>query len=316
MCTAVSWGERSRYFGRNLDLEYHYKEEVTTVPRNYNLVFKKMPAVTRHNAIIGMATVERGYPLFYDAVNEHGVAAAALNFTGNAVYREPKKDAVNLAPYEFIPWLLARCKSVAEAIGYIKKINFINIPFSPELPLPELHFIVADKEKCIAVEPMRDGVFVYDDPFRVLTNNPPFPYHKYNISNYMGLSSSEPENRFSEKLLITPYSRGMGALGLPGDFSSASRFVRSAFVRANAAAKETDEENIVQLFHILSSVEMVEGCVRLDGGFEKTVYSSCVDTEKGIYYYKTYESQSLASVSMKGSDIDGNRLSRVDIFVK
>ena len=230
MCTAVSWGEKHRYFGRNLDLEHHYREEVVILPRHFNLVFKKMPAITKHYAMIGMATVESGYPLFYDATNEHGLSAAALNFVGNAVYREPKKDAVNLAPYELIPWILAKCKSVGEAIGYIKKMNIVNIPFNSKLPLAELHFMLADKERCIVIEPMRDGVFVYDDPFRVLTNNPPFPYHKYNIANYMNLSAGKAENRFSDSLSIMPNSRGMGAIGLPGDSSSASRFVRAAFV--------------------------------------------------------------------------------------
>jgi len=229
MCTAISWGENYRYFGRNLDLEHHYDEEVVTVPRNFNLVFKKMPAVTKHNAMIGMATVISGYPLFYDATNEHGLSAAALNFVGNAVYREARKDAVNLAPYELIPWILAKCKSVGEAVSYIKKMNLINIPFNSKMPLSELHFMLADKERCIVIEPMRDGVFVYDDPFRVLANNPPFPYHKYNAANYMNVTAGEAENRFSESLELIPYSRGMGAIGLPGDSSSASRFVRAAF---------------------------------------------------------------------------------------
>jgi len=313
MCTAVSWGENYRYFGRNLDLEYRYREEVVTAPRHFNFVFKKMPAVTRHYAIIGMATVESGYPLFYDATNEHGLTAAALNFVGNAVYREPRRDNINLAPYELIPWILAKCKSVGEAVGYIKRMNLINVPFNSKLPLSELHFMLADKERCIVVEPMRDGIFVYDDPFRVLTNNPPFPYHKYNIANYMNISPDEAENRFSDRLPMIPYSRGMGAVGLPGDSSSASRFVRAAFVRANAAAGESDAADVAQFFHILSSVEMVEGCVRLDTGLEKTVYSSCVDTATGVYYYKTYESLSVKSVSMREADIDESRLLREKI---
>ena len=311
----MEWGENFRYFGRNLDLEYHYSEEVVTLPRNFNLVFKKMPAITKHYAMIGMATVISGYPLFYDATNEHGLSAAALNFVGNAAYREPKKDSVNLAPYELIPWILARCKSVGEAVLYIKKMNLINVPFNSKVPLSELHFMLADKDRCIVIEPMRDGVFVYDDPFRVLTNNPPFPYHKYNVANYMNVTAGEAENRFSERLDLIPYSRGMGAIGLPGDFSSASRFVRAAFVRANATAGENGGANVARFFHILSSVEMVEGCVKLDSGNEKTVYSSCVDTETGVYYYKTYESLSVTSVSMKEADVDGEKMHKFPVFV-
>ena len=315
MCTAVSWGENYRYFGRNLDLEYHYREEVVCVPRNYNLVFKKMPAVTKHFAIVGMATVSRGYPLFYDAANEWGLACAALNFVNNAHYREPRKDALNLAPYEVIPYILARCKTVADALVLIKKLNIVNIPFDSKLPLSELHFILADKQKCIVIEPTREGVFVYDDPFRVLTNNPPFPYHKKNMANYMNLTPYEPENRFSDKLALEAYSRGMGGIGLPGDFSSASRFVRAAFVAANAVHKEKDAENVAQFFHILASAEVAEGGVRLGEGNVKTVYSSCIDTERGIYYLRTYESLSTPSVSMRDTDIDGKELRREKMFL-
>ena len=315
MCTAVSFGEKYRYFGRNLDLEYHYNEEVVCVPRNFNLVFKRMPALTRHNAIIGMATVCHGYPLFYDAANEYGLACAALNFVGNAHYREPRKDALNLAPYEVIPYILARCKTVTEALGYIKKLNIVNIPFDSKLSLSELHFMLADKDRCIVIESTREGIFAYDDPFRVLTNNPPFPYHKKNMANYLNLTAMEPQNRFSDKLTLEAYSRGMGAIGLPGDFSSASRFVRAAFVAANAVYKENDSENVAQFFHILAASEVVEGCVRLDGGNVKTVYSSCIDTERGIYYFRTYESLLTRSVSMNDSDIDGKELRREKMFL-
>ena len=107
-------------------------------------------------------------------------------------------------------------------------------------------------------------------------------------------------------LPLAAYSRGMGALGLPGDLSSPSRFVRAAFVRANARSERTEDANVSQFFHILTSVEQQRGCCELDDGqFEITLYSSCCNADQGIYYYKTYENSALTAVSLFHEDLEG-----------
>ena len=233
MCTAATYKTKDLYFGRTLDYEFSYGETVTVTPRNFRLEFRHMGVTERHFAFIGMAHVADNYPLYYDAVNEKGLCIAGLNFVGNAHYRECREGKDNLAQWELIPWIMARCASVSEAKALLARINLTAEPFAPNLPTAQLHWIISDKSGSITLESVSDGIFVYDNPVGVLTNNPPFPIQLFNLNNYMGLSVDNPENRFSERLELNAYSRGMGAIGLPGDLSSASRFVRVAFTKMN-----------------------------------------------------------------------------------
>lgn len=309
MCTAISYKTKDHYFGRNLDLEYSYDESVVITPRHYSFEFRKEREFPKHYAMIGMAYVESGYPLYYDATNEKGLSMASLSFPGNAVYKCEQDNKYNIAPFEIIPWVLGQCSDVAEARALLEKTNLIKTAYSKELPLTALHFMVSDMNETIVVEPLEDGLHIYENPVKVLTNNPPFEYQMYNLNNYMDLTRKEPMNNFAKELPLEKYSRGMGALGLPGDLSSASRFVRVAFTKWNSLDGETEEESVSQFFHILGSVEQQKGCVQLEKGeYEYTIYSSCCNTDKGIYYYKTYDNCCVMGVDMHKEDLNGKEL--------
>ena len=309
MCTAVVYKTKDHYFGRNLDLEYSYHETVTITPRNYYFHFRNTEDMKSHYAIIGMAYVVDSYPLYYDATNEKGLSVAALNFPDNAVYQEIKDDKINVASYELIAWILSQFQCVDEVVNLLKKVNITKQQYNQELPVSPLHFMISDKKRSIVLEPMTMGLMVYDNPVNVLTNNPPFLYHITNLNNYMSLSNETPKNNFSDKLSLSQYSRGMGSLGLPGDLSSASRFVRAAFTSLNSTSGEREEESVSQFFHILNSVYQQRGCVKMDKEiYEKTVYSSCCNTDKGIYYYTTYENSQITAVDMRKEDLDGQEL--------
>lgn len=309
MCTAATYKRNDHYFGRTLDYEFSYKETVTVTPRRYEFKFINGKHVESHYGIIGIAYVVDDYPLYYDATNECGLSIAGLNFPGNAYYGESKTDKDNVSPYEFIPWILAQCKNVGEAREYLNRINFVNINFSEELPLSPLHWIVADRDEAIVVESMKEGLKIYDNPVGVLTNNPPFDYHMHNLANYMGLSREQIENRISEDVELTPYSRGMGAMGLPGDLSSASRFIKVAFTKLNSVSGDGEASNVSQFFHILGAVAQQRGLVHMGHGqYEISIYSSCCNTDKGIYYYKTYDSHRIKAVDMHKEDLEGNKL--------
>ena len=217
MCTAITYQTKQLYFGRTLDYECSYGEQVTITPRNYPFDFHHAGPVHTHYAIIGMAHVAGGYPLYYDAVNETGLCMAGLNFVGNAVYAQPEPDRTNIAQFELIPWLLGRCASVQQARTELSRLNLTGTPFSAALPAAQLHWLIADEREAVTVESTADGLHVYENPIGVLTNNPPFGEQLFNLNNYMHLSPRQPENRFSQALPLRPYSRGMGALGLPED---------------------------------------------------------------------------------------------------
>ena len=308
MCTAVSFKTKDHYFGRNLDYECSYDETVTITPRNYKFKFKAAKSINKHYAMIGMAFVQEDYPLYYDATNEKGLSMAGLNFPSNAVYLPKVAGKDNITPFEFIPWILGQCASVAEAKKLLENINLLKENFSEQLPLSPLHWMISDKEESIVVEPLSSGVKVYDNPVGVMTNNPPFDYHMLNLANYMGVTRGEPTNRFAKGLDIKPYSRGMGGIGLPGDLSSASRFVKAAFTKLNSVSGEGESESISQFFHILNSVAQQKGCCKVEHGFEYTIYSSCCNTDKGVYYYTTYENSQITGVDMRKEDLDGESL--------
>ena len=131
-----------------------------------------------------MATVVDDIPLYYEAANEKGLAMAGLNFPGNAVYHMAVEDKDNIAPFELIPWILGQCANVQEARKYLSKINLVNISFSEKMPLAPLHWMISDDKESIIVESMEDGLYIYEDKIGVLTNNPPYEYHRWNINNY------------------------------------------------------------------------------------------------------------------------------------
>ena len=315
MCTAVTYRTKDFYFGRTLDYDFSYQEEVTVTPRNFPLSFRHFGCLERHYAIIGMAYVAQGYPLYYDAVNEKGLCVAGLNFVGNAVYGKPVQDKDNIAQFELIPWILARCESVKEARSLLDNLHLTDTPFSGELPVAQLHWLIADREEAITVESVKEGLRVYDNPVGVLTNNPPFDEQLFQLNNFMHLSPKDPVNTFSHKLLLEPYSRGMGALGLPGDLSSQSRFVRAAFTKMNSSSGESEEESVSQFFHILGAVAQQRGCCQVgEGKYEITIYTSCCNADKGVYYYTTYDNHQITGVDMHREDLEGTALIRYPLI--
>jgi len=261
MCTAVCYRRNSTYFGRNLDLDCGYREKVVISPRYHVINMRCVNPLQSHYAIIGMATVVNDVPLYYEATNEKGLSMAGLNFPENAAYYGSVVGKDNITPFEFIPWILAQCSCVDEAKVLLDKINLVDIAFNKQLPLSPLHWMISDKKCSIVVESVNVGLKIYDNPFEVLTNNPPFEFHKTNISNYMGLGIGCTKSQFRENIPVKNYSLGMGALGLPGDYSSSSRFIRALFVKENSISEQNEKSNVNQFFHILNSVAMPKGCV-------------------------------------------------------
>ena len=308
MCTAITYRTKDHYFGRNLDLEYSYNETVTITPRNFLLKFRHNQTMANHYAIIGMAYVVNDYPLYYDAINEKGVGMAGLNFPDNAEYKAITNGKDNISSFELIPWVLGRCKNLQEVKELLENAVITNEAFSRELLPTPLHWIICHNDNSIVVEQGKNGLKIYDNPVGVLTNNPPFEYQMLWLNNYLNVSTKEADNRFSEKITLVPYSNGMGGIGLPGDLSSASRFVRASFVKLNSISGAAENESISQFFHILSSVEQQRGSVNLDGKYEITMYSSCCNLDKGIYYYKTYENHQITAIDMNKENLDSDAL--------
>ncbi|MBE7057062.1 MAG: linear amide C-N hydrolase [Ruminococcaceae bacterium] len=282
MCTAIFLKNKNSYFGRTLDLEYGYDEQVVITPKNYKFTFRHEKTPRRLFPVIGMATVVNGYPLYYDAMNNHGVAMAALNFPGNAEYFAEKKDFTNIAPFEFIPWILRRCKNMTDVREQLKNINITDTPFSARYPNTPLHWIIADKKEAITVESTAGGLMIYDNSIGVLANNPPFYLQQLNVTDNIST--------------------------LPGDFESPSRFTRAAYIKSKSVPGKNETDSVTQFFHIMDTVSQVEGINVKNGKYVTTRYTSCMNQHKGIYYYTTYENRQISAVDINKTKPDSKTL--------
>lgn len=317
MCTAITYQSKDFYMGRTLDYEFSYGEEVTVMPRSYPLRFRHSGGSDNHYAIIGMAHIFENYPLYYDAVNEKGLGMAGLNFVGNAKYTDVTDGKANIAQFEFIPWVLSRFATLDEACRAISEINLVGTPFNEHFPAAQLHWLIADKSGAVTVEATARGLEIHKNPVGVLTNNPPFEQQIFSLNNFMHLSPKQPKNLFSDSLDLTAYSRGMGALGLPGDLSSQSRFVRATFTKLNSVSDENEGDSVGQFFHILGSVEQQRGCCEVSNGkFEITVYTSCWNADRGVYYYTTYKNRRINAVDMYRENLDSSSLAHYPLCDK
>ena len=311
MCTAVNYKSYNHYFGRTLDMSYSYDERVFITPRNYELKLRhRAEPIGSHYAIIGMAAYEESFPLYYDGMNETGLAMAGLNFPYNSTYIsqnvEPK--LLKIASFELIPYILSLCDSTDAAERLAKDIIITDTRFNEEFAPSGLHWIVSDKKRSIVIEQTVEGLKIYDNPTGVLTNNPDFDYHMKNLINYTTVAPDNPECTRAE-IFKAAYGFGLGTLSLPGDFSSPSRFVRACYVSHNTAPAENERLSVNRFFDIMGTVSVPFGCVKNDkGDFHYTIYTSCCNLDKGIYYYNTHEDNRIRAVRMKGYELDSDKL--------
>ena len=304
MCTAISFHGDGHYFGRTLDHTCSYGEEVVLTPRNFPLPFRRVRALKRHHAILGMAHVAGGYPLYYDAMNEHGLCMAGLNFEGFAHYGSTGRDRV--AAFELIPWVLGQCGNLHEARALLQNLSITDEAFSPELPAAKLHWLLADRTGALTIEALADGLKIRENPVGVLTNAPPFDEQMHHLAGFMHLSPRQPHNLIYPECDLRHHSLGMGAMGLPGDLSSPSRFVRAVFTKGHAVSGSVE-----QFFHLLDAVRQTRGCCYTEEGtLEFTRYSSCCDTRKRRYCYVTDSNRRITAIAMDRENLEESALRR------
>ena len=307
MCTAINETNGRHIFGRTLDLECSYGEEVVILPRRFPLRFLHLRGLAEHLAIIGTAHVAGGVPLFYDGANEAGLCAAALNFPDLAKYLPPSSTERSLASFELIPRILATAKSVEEVRRLLAGARITNESFSRELPPTPLHWIFADKGSAITVEQGECGLKIHDNPYGVLSNSPDFLSQIYNLERYLHIIESD-------RHIAGLHSRGLDGFGIPGDYSSGSRFVRAVYAKSRALPEHGRLSAISRFFHLFDTVSQTRGATRAeDGRPVKTVYTSAIDTQSLEYHFTTYESRRVRCVRLCEKNVYGESLQRFPI---
>lgn len=282
ICTAIAFTSGDRYFGRNLDWEQGFGECITLTPRRFPLRFRTLPHNDRHHAFLGMARVAGGFPLYFDGVNEHGLAVAGLRFS-EAHYAPA--ETLGLASFEVIPYLLALCKDLAEAREALRDLPITGLPFAPDLPPAPLHWFLADAAEALTLEVTERGVELLPNRPEVLANAPDFSAHLQALERL----------RLREPLLE----------GLPGDFTSLSRFIRAAELLRRSEHPDSDWASVNQVMHLLSAVERPF----LKDSPHRTRYVACANVTKATYYYKTYEASAVSAVRLHAARLNAAELS-------
>ena len=292
MCTAIT---KKSLFGRTFDLDRSYGERAVVTPRGFGFSFLRDITDSESLAMVGIGCVREGFPLYYDGMNEAGLCMAALNFPVSAKYLPPESGKLNMASFEVIPRVLGFCRTLDEALELVGKMNITPDSFSDELPPTPLHWVISQEGRTAVVEATERGMEIYEDQIGVLTNEPPFPTQISILSNFSGLSPYPPRSGWLPQTVI-PYGNGTGAVGLPGDFSSSSRFVRAAYLLGNVAESEDDRE-LSRFFHITDSVNIPEGCVINENGKPMTTrYTVCYDTAERECFFTTAENRRIRRI--------------------
>lgn len=314
MCTGLALETKDglHLFGRNMDIEYSFNQSIIFIPRNFKCVNKSnKKELTTKYAVLGMGTIFDDYPTFADGMNEKGLGCAGLNFPVYVSYsKEDIQGKTNIPVYNFLLWVLANFSSVEEVKEALKNANIVDIPISENIPNTTLHWMISDiTGKSIVVEQTKEKLNVFDNNIGVLTNSPTFDWHVANLNQYVSLRYNQvPEFKLGDQSL-TALGQGTGLVGLPGDFTPASRFVRVAFLRDAMIKNDKDSIDLIEFFHILNNVAMVRGSTRtIEEKSDLTQYTSCMCLEKGIYYYNTYENNQINAIDMNKENLDGNEI--------
>ncbi|MBQ6788675.1 MAG: linear amide C-N hydrolase [Clostridia bacterium] len=280
MCTAIQYNGEGSYFGRNFDFHKTFGEKVVLTPRKIGMSFLHEGVKADHYAIIGTAAAVSDTALYFDAMNEYGICAAALNFPDLAIYREPLGGKINLASFEVIPYVLSSCRSMDEVREMLRKINVTKDSFSHDMPSTGLHWMFSDGNCSLILESTEHSVRLYEAQTGVLTNPPEYPAHLQSF-------------RTQTELPVW-------------DYSSRSRFLKASEIREKYISD--GETGDVSLFRLLNAVSVPKGSVTKDEGVHYTKYTAVCDTERLVYYRRIYEKGNISAVKMNELNLDGLRL--------
>ncbi len=309
--------------GRTVEFGVFLDTSIVVVPRGYEFTGTTTLGPGKKwkskYASVGMILVDN--EVIVDGMNEKGLVTASFYFPGYAKYSVTTKENqhISMSSSDITQWILSMFETVDEVKKAIENNEVAISPvLTPGFPpqVQPFHFIVYDRTgKSIVFEPLDGKLKVYDNPIGVITNSPTFDWHMTNLRNYVTLMAHTPEEVKVFGATLKPLGQGAGMLGLPGDFTPPSRFVRAAAFAASTIPDKTADEGVMQVFHILNSFDIPVGAARTieDGKVfsDYTMLTVVRDTKNLRFYYKTYEDQRIKMVDLKKFKLDGDKILRL-----
>ncbi|WFB36900.1 choloylglycine hydrolase family protein [Kiritimatiellota bacterium B12222] len=248
-----------------------------------------------------------GKKIIVDGVNEKGLYVGTFYFAGEAGYADPASadPSRSLAPEDYGAWLLANFENITQVKAHFQDVTLLPHPIEEigGISFPG-HFIVRDSSGAsVVIEPINGQLKIYDNPLGVMTNTPSFDWHLTNLRNYINLSATNVPAVKAADIILNPTGQGSGMLGLPGDFTPPSRFIRAVFFSQNAEQNKTVEETVPQVFHIMNAFDIPRGAVREDQNGEVhadyTVWTSVSDLKNIRWAFRTYKNQSIRTIDVQ-----------------
>ncbi len=309
MCTSMAIVSKNKnvFFGRTMDFSYELNPEVYVSPRDYKWNTGLGDHVINNKyKFIGIGQ-NIGKITFADGTNELGLAGAVLFFPGYAdynYYENSNEDRTSIASIDIMNFVLGNCSDVKDAIRALNNINIVGVEDSVTNSVAPLHWIFIDKSgNCITVEKTVNGLQIFNNQLKLLSNSPNFDWHMTNLKNYLNISPFQLESVSWGDITITPFGQGAGTFGLPGDYTSPSRFVRTAYLKSFTNVPTSDEEAINTCFNIMKGVTIPKGVVITKRGTDDyTQYTAFMNINSGDYYFNTYSNNQITKVSLNQND--------------
>lgn len=259
---------------------------------------------TTHSALgVGRDSAEA----IMDGVNDAGLCAGAFYFPGTADYSEDDGGSDAIAPQDFVHWILTTCATIDEVRDRVHDVRVVGSNAPEWGGVPPFHYVVYDADgTAVVIEPVGKGLAVSDNPFGSVTNSPEFDFHLKNLSQYMEVDPTTVRSVDLGGHPITGFSAGTGSLGLPGDFTSPSRFVRATMFSAHHDTPRRAADGVQEVFHLLNQFDIPRGFVTVaENGAqtaEWTLGTVARDPSARDYYYRSYGDQSLRKMNLTELD--------------
>ncbi|MAL02046.1 linear amide C-N hydrolase [Neopusillimonas maritima] len=321
-CTSflIPTSDGGSVYGRTMEFGFSMDSKAMVIPRNHKLSSigpdgKEAMTWTGKYAAVGLNGL--GMSTLVDGMNEKGLAGGVLYFPGFANYADPAKadPAKSLAPWDFLTWALTNFATVEEVKAAINnnEVAVVKVIQEALKIAPPLHYTLHDASGAsLVVEPIDGKLKVYDNPVGVMTNSPTFDWHLTNLSNYVKLSSVNAEPLKLDGMTISPFGQGSGLLGIPGDGTPPSRFIRALGLTMSVEPVASGPESVRLAEHILNNFDIPKGWVREkdqgDDPLEYTQWSTVADLSNGMYYVKTYDNQVLRGIDLNSFDLNAKEI--------
>ncbi len=321
-CTSIflPTTDGSGVYARTMEFAFELKSNAMVIPRQFELSSTGADGKTGMKwkgkyAAVGLNAL--GVTALVDGMNEKGLAGGILYFPGYAGYADaatadPEKS---LAPWDVLSWILTNFATVEEVKAAINTINIIGIK-QPEMGItPPVHYTIHDASGAsLVIEPVDGKLKVYDNPVGVMTNSPSFDWHLTNLRNYLKISAINAPDLKVEGLDITPLGQGSGLVGVPGDPTPPSRFIRATAYSLAVAKRESGEESVRLAEHVINNFDIPKGWIQdakdSNAPLEYTQWSSIADLKNGKYYVKMYDDQVLRGIDIKDFDLDAKDIKK------